>query len=502
MNQPGERLTILVTGATGYIGGRLARRLLTDGHAVRAMARDPRRLATLAAAGAECVGGDVLRPASLADAVRGIDVAYYFIHSMGAGPDFEERDREAARNFAAACATAGVGRVIYLGGLGLAGPSLSKHLASRQEVGDVLRAGSVPVTELRAAIIVGAGSASFEIIRDLSRRLRIMVCPRWVRSRCEPIALEQVLDYLVGVLREPRTIGEVLEIGGGEVLPYEDMLRQCASALGKWLVILPVPVLTPRLSSYWLNLVTSVPMSIARPLVEGLRNDAITTDHRIREWIPVRRMTFREAVARALAEDESGPLASRWTGAAAERVPAAAPTGVVLRDERRRAARVPAAALFAAVERIGGATGWYYGNSLWQLRGLLDRLLGGVGMRRGRRDPVAIAPGDPIDFWRVEEFIPGHLLRLRAEMKVPGAATLEFSVEEQPGGGSVLQQRAVFQPSGFWGRAYWIVLRPVHELVFGGMADGIVKAAEAQQGAGDRMPGAPAGHSRPGRPLS
>ena len=479
MIMPPEPAPILVTGATGYIGGRLALRLVGQGYTVRALARDPRRLGSLAESGVACVAGDVLRPETLAPALAGVDVAYYLIHSMEAGPDFAARDREAAANFAAACAAAGVRRIIYLGGLGRPGPALSKHLASRQEVGEVLRAGAVPVTELRAAIIVGAGSASFEIIRDLARKLPLMICPRWVRSRCEPIALDQVLAYLIGALREPRTIGEVLEIGGGEVLTYEAMMRQCALALGKRIRILVVPVLTPRLSAYWLNLVTSVPMHIAHPLVEGLRNDVVTTDQRIREWIPVAPLTFRAAVARSLAEEYAGPLATRWTGAAAGAGAAASWTGTVVGDEQRRAATVPAAALFATIERIGGATGWYYGDWLWRLRGLVDRLLGGVGMRRGRRDSVAIAVGDPIDFWRVEDFVPGHLLRLRAEMKVPGAATLEFAVEDQPSGGAVLAQRARFQPRGVRGRVYWNALRPLHLLVFRGMADGIVRAAEA-----------------------
>jgi uncharacterized protein YbjT (DUF2867 family) len=485
---PSERSTVLVTGATGYIGGRLAPRLLAQGYAVRALARDPRQLGSLAGAGVECVAGDVLKPASLAAGLRDVAFAYYLIHSMEAGPDFAARDREAAANFATAAAAAGVQRIIYLGGLGRSGPSLSKHLASRQEVGAVLRAGPVPVTELRAAIIVGAGSASFEIVRDLAWKLPVMICPRWVRSRCEPIALDQVLAYLVGALREPRTIGEVLEIGGGEVLTYEDMLRQCALALGKRIRILVVPVLTPRLSAYWLNLVTSVPMRIARPLVEGLRNDVVTTDQRIREWIPVPPIAFRDAVARALAEEHAGPLASRWTGAGAW-PGSAAPAGPVVGDEQRRAATVPAAVLFAAVERIGGVKGWYYADWLWRLRGLLDRLVGGVGMRRGRRDPFSLALGDPIDFWRVEDLVPGRLLRLRAEMKVPGAAMLEFVVEERPGGGAILTQRARFQPRGAWGRAYWHLLRPIHRLVFRGMADGIVRAAEAGVTSCDPHPG-------------
>lgn len=475
-------MRILVTGATGYIGGRLATRLLARGHRVRAMARDSRRLGALAAAGAECVTGDVLEVQSLGPALHGVEVAYYLIHSMGVGADFAERDREAAGNFAAACAAAGVRRIIYLGGLGQSGPALSKHLASRQEVGDLLRAGPVPVTELRAAIIVGAGSASFEIIRDLARKLPVMICPRWVRSRCEPIALDQVLEYLIGVLDEPRTVGEVLEIGGGEVLTYEDMLRQCAAALGKRVRIVGVPVLTPRLSSYWLNLVTSVPIDIARPLAEGLRNDVVTTDHRIREWIVLPPVTFRQAVERALAEDQAGPLASRWTGAAGPARPESlALPGALLRDERVLRANASPAALFAAVEQLGGASGWYYANWLWRLRGILDRLVGGVGMRRGRRDPVSLALGDPVDFWRVEAFVPGQLLRLRAEMKVPGRATLEFAVGvPAEGGGAVLTQRAEFEPRGSWGRSYWAALRPLHAFVFRGLAAGIVRAAETR----------------------
>lgn len=473
-------MTLLVTGATGYIGSRLAGHLLDRGRGLRVMARDPRRLAALAVAGADCVAGDVLQPESLVPALRGVEVAYYLIHSMGTGADYAARDREAAANFAAACAAAGVRRIIYLGGLGEATSALSKHLTSRQEVGDVLRAGPVPVTELRAAIIVGAGSASFEIIRDLARKLPVMICPRWVRSRCEPIALSQVLEYLVGVLDEPRTIGQVLEIGGGEVLTYQEMMRECAAALGKRVRIITVPVLTPRLSSYWLNLVTSVPMSIARPLVEGLRNDVITTDQRIRAWIPVAPMTFRQSVERALAEDGAGPLASRWTGAAGDAMSAPSPErNAILRDERIMRTNASPAAVFTVVEGIGGRTGWYYADWLWRLRGAIDRLLGGVGMRRGRRDPTVVALGDPIDFWRVEEVVPGKRLRLRAEMKVPGAATLEFEVRAAAEGtGAFLIQRAEFCPRGGWGRAYWNALRPIHALVFRGLAAGVVRAAE------------------------
>ena len=478
MNRLPDHPSILVTGATGYIGGRLARQLLVEGHTVRVMARDSRRLTALERAGAECVTGDVLDAASLTSAVRGIDVAYYLVHSMGAGPDFEARDRQAATNFAAACRVAGVKRIIYLGGLGREGPSLSSHLASRHETGKLLAQGTAPVTELRAAIIVGAGSASFEIVRDLAKRLRVMVCPRWVRSRCEPVVMHHVIAYLIGVLRVPQSVGQVLEIGGGEILTYEEMLRQCAEVMGKKILIFRVPVLSPRLSSYWLNLITSVPMSVARPLVEGLRNDVVTTDRRIRDWIPLERVTFREAAAIALSEEGAGPLPSRWTSAAVSGVPSSPSNRVVLRDERLRVSRATPEALFKAVERIGGTTGWYYGNGLWRLRGMIDRMFGGVGLRRGRRHPEEIVQGDAVDFWRVEEYVPGRLLRLRAEMKVPGAAVLEFEVSAASGGGSKLSQRASFVPNSAWGRFYWDAMRPVHAFVFRGMADGIVRAAE------------------------
>lgn len=478
MNEPLERPSILVTGATGYIGGRLARQLMVEGYKVRAMARDTRRLTTLERLGAECVSGDVLDAASLTSAVAGIDVVYYLVHSMADGRGFESRDRQAATNFAEACRIAGVKRIIYLGGLGREGPSLSSHLASRHETGKLLGQGTVPVTELRAAIIVGAGSASFEIVRDLAKRLRVMVCPRWVRSRCEPIVMHHVIAFLVGVLRVPQSVGQVLEIGGGEVLTYEEMLRQCAEVLGKKILIFRVPVLSPRLSSYWLNLITSVPMSVARPLVEGLRNDVVTTDRRIHDWIPLERVTFREAAAIALADEGAGPLPSRWTSATVRSSDPSAGNRLVLRDERVRTSRATPEVLFKAVERIGGTTGWYYGNGLWRLRGMLDRMFGGVGLRRGRRHPEEIVRGDAVDFWRVEEYVPGRLLRLRAEMKVPGAAVLEFEVNARAGGGSSLSQRASFVPNSAWGRFYWDFMRPLHAFVFRGMADGIVRAAE------------------------
>lgn len=483
---------ILVTGATGYIGGRLIPRLVAAGHSVRALARDPRRIhAALrdlrgpAGARVELAAGDVLAAETLDRALQGVDVAYYLVHSMttASHDGFADRDRAAARNFATAAARAGVQRIIYLGGLGDPAARLSEHLASRHETGDVLRRGPVPVTELRAAIIVGAGSASFEIIRDLAAKLPVMICPRWVRSRCEPIGITQVLDYLIGVLDHPQTMGQTLEIGGGEVLTYEAMMRQCAAEMGRRVRILTIPVLTPRLSAYWLNLVTAVPMSLAQPLVEGLRNDVVTRDHRIRNFIPVEPLTYREMVRRALVEEQAGPLPSRWTTAVtAPPASPGQPGAKELRDERVIHAPVAPERLFATVARVGGSTGWYFADRLWRLRGLIDRLLGGVGMRRGRPHPSAVAVGDPIDFWRVEDVIPGQLLRLRAEMRLPGDARLEFAIAPADGG-AVLVQRARFRPSNLWGRLYWYGLYPAHMVIFGGMARAIVRAAARADGA-------------------
>jgi uncharacterized protein YbjT (DUF2867 family) len=471
-------MKILVTGATGYIGGRLVPELLRRGHAVRVFARDPRKLDAAAwRPEVEVAAGDVARPETLPSALAGIDVAYYLVHSMGGhGVDFARRDREAAAAFGRAAAAAGVRRIVYLGGLGAPDAALSEHLRSRQETGAALREGGVPVTELRAAIIVGSGSASFEIIRDLARKLPVMICPRWVNSRCEPIAIRQVLGYLTGVLDEPRTIGGTFEIGGGDVLTYADLMRVCAEVMGRRVRILVVPVLTPALSAYWLNLVTTVPMSVARPLVEGLRNDVVTTDRRLAEWIPVERMSYREAVARALKRAaEPGRLESRWTSAQTRPVRLPNPQAELFDRREVRSEKAPER-VFAAVGRIGGDQGWYYADWIWRLRGVLDRLCAGPGMRRGRNHPTDIAVGDPIDFWRVQEYVPGRLLKLRAEMKVPGAATLTFEVVPE-GSGSRLVQLAEFTPYGFLGRLYWQVLIPVHAVIFGRMARAIVDAA-------------------------
>jgi uncharacterized protein YbjT (DUF2867 family) len=461
---------ILVTGATGYIGSRLVPALTAAGHRVRGLARDPRKLAAHGWDGVEIAAGDVLKPETLPAALEGIDAAYYLVHSMEAsGSDFAGKDRAAARAFADAAARAGVKRIVYLGGLG-SGPELSEHLRSRQETGDALREGPVPVTELRAAIIVGSGSASFEIIRDLARKLPFMICPRWVNSRCEPIAVRDVLGYLLGVLGEPATAGRTFEIGGGDVLTYADLMRICGEEMGRRVRIVTVPLLTPRLSAYWLNLVTAVPMSIAFPLVEGLRNDVVCRETSIRDLLPRDLVPFREAVRLALRQEQKADVPSRWTGASTPAASAPwAETSPLLFDRREVATPLPAAEVFDRVRRVGGANGWYFADALWALRGTLDRLAGGVGMRRGRRDPADLRVGDAVDFWRVERFEEGRLLGLRAEMKLPGQARLTFEVEPREAG-SLLRQTAEFHPEGLAGRAYWWALLPVHEVIFRGMA--------------------------------
>jgi len=472
-------MKILVTGATGYIGGRLVPRLIAQGHTVRCLTRSPKKVADRFA-GAEIVAGDAIdsltQPAAFAD----VDVAYYLIHSMGAGgAHFQSRDRAIARNFAVAAKAAGVKRIIYLGGLGDAKRALSEHLRSRHEVGDVLREYGPPVTEFRAAIIIGSGSVSFEMIRYLTERLPLMVAPKWVTTRCQPIAVDDVLDYLVGALENERTTGRSYEIGGRDVLSYRGLMLCYARVRGLRRLIIDVPLFTPRLSSYWIHLVTPVPAGIARPLIDGLRSEVIVQDEAALAEFPIRPIGCEEAIRRALDRYRDADRPTTWFDAYAGSASPGEFRGVVqgmLIDRRERRTAAKARAVFDVVTSLGGEYGWLFADWLWDLRGAMDWALGGVGMRRGRRSPTSLRIGDAVDFWRVEALEPNRLLRLRAEMKLPGNAWLEFAVAPEPTG-SMLKLTAFFEPRGLLGTAYWYIIAPMHNAIFGGLARRIVERA-------------------------
>ncbi len=477
---------ILVTGATGYIGGRLIPQLLEKGYRVRCLAREPRNLSGRDwETQVEIVSGDVLDRASLDKALEGCSAAYYLVHSMAAGErGFENRDRTSARNFADAAQQARVSRIIYLGGLGRRSEQLSHHLSSRHEVGDLLRQSTVPVTELRAAMIIGSGSASFEMMRALVSRLPVMICPRWVETRSQPIAIRDVLAYLIGCLANPATQGQTLDIGGSEVLTYREMMERFSKVLGLSRRIIVVPVLTPRLSAYWVNLVTPIPAGLAFPLIEGLRSETICENDQIRSLVPLDLIGFDESIRLALAKIKNHSVETRWAGAGLARrrrsVPQVdfKPADFAIRDEQKVKCAAPVAMLFDRVRGIGGDVGWYYANTLWRIRGAMDRVIGGVGLRRGRRDSVSLRIGDALDFWRVADIVPGERLLLHAEMHVPGDAWLEFRVNAIDGRHSELVQTAYFQPVRFWGRLYWNLFFPAHHFIFRGMAENIARAAE------------------------
>jgi uncharacterized protein YbjT (DUF2867 family) len=458
-------------------------RLVAAGHRVICLARDPSRLAGRGWTDVEIRQGDALDPATLPSAFEGVDAIYYLIHSMAeVSRDFEERDRTAAANVGAAARAAGVKRIIYLGGLGEGTTDLSPHLASRQQVGRILRESGVSVTELRAAVIVGSGSMSFEMIRYLTERLPVMITPRWVATRCQPIAIDNVLDYLTQSLTAPGAEGGTFEIGGADVLTYGDMMRGYAAVRGLRRHLISVPFLTPRLSSYWVDLVTPIPAAYSHPLIEGMRNEVIVRDPSAQDVFDVSLVPYREAVRRALADVRAGLTVTSWTGALARRDP-----GLTLQsleglqiEERRVTSAANAGTVFEVFVRIGGDRGWFYADWLWRLRGLVDRLMGGVGMRRGRRSQDVLRAGDALDFWRVETVEPGRLIRLRAEMKTPGPAWLQFEVQPRANDESLLIQTAFFQPRGLLGIAYWYLLYPIHQVMFSGMAHAIAREAEGE----------------------
>ncbi len=492
-----ESKLILVTGATGYVGGRLIPRLLDAGLRVRCLVRDPARLQGRAwRARVEVSRGDVLQPRSLPEAMQGVDAVYYLVHSMGGGSGFSERDLSAARNCARAARAAGVRRIVYLGGLGDPQADLSPHLRSRQETGAALREAGVPVTEFRAAVIVGSGSLSFEMIRYLTERLPVMVCPRWVFTRVQPIAIRNVLDYLVAALDFPESAGLVLEIGGRDVLTYAGMMSGYARARGLRRRLIPVPVLTPRLSSYWVHLITPIPAAIARPLIKGLGNEVVVRDDTARRMFPaIELLDYEASVRLALDKIQAGDVETAWsdalTSSQGQETPVSllAGEGMII-ERRQRNVAAHSGAVFRNFARLGGDRGWRYLDWAWQLRGMLDRLCGGVGMRRGRRDPETLRVGDALDFWRVEAVEPGRLVRLRAEMRVPGRAWLEFQTVASSDGTSVLTQTAFFAPKGLPGLLYWYLLYPVHRLIFSGLIRKL--AVNAALAAADRIPRPPA----------
>jgi uncharacterized protein YbjT (DUF2867 family) len=474
---------ILLTGASGYVGGRLLTRLQRRGSGVRCLARRPEFLRPRVPSGAEVVAGDVMERGTLTAAMTGIDTAYYLVHSLAAPGHFEELDRLGAENFADAACAAGVRRVIYLGGLGESASGLSPHLRSRQEVGEVLRAhaGGTEVVEFRASIVLGPGSASFEMIRALVERLPVMVTPRWVSVLAQPIAIDDLLEYLAGALDLPAAGHRVFEIGGRDAMSYRGIMGEYARQRGLTRVMVPVPLLTPRLSSLWLGLVTPLYARVGRRLIDSLRHPTVVRDDAALRAFAVRPLGAAEAIAAALGSEDRERAATSWSSAVSA-------TGVVARRGvsrfgnrlvDSRTVRVSAApeSAFAPILRLGGRNGWYYGDWLWRVRGWLDLLVGGVGMRRGRRDPEGLLPGDPLDCWRVEACEAPRRLLLAAEMKLPGRAWLEFEVTPE-GTGSVIRQTAVFDPVGLLGLAYWYSAYPLHQFVFAGMLAGIARAAE------------------------
>jgi uncharacterized protein YbjT (DUF2867 family) len=477
-------MRILVTGSTGYIGGRLVPALLQAGHDVRCLARDPRKLSQDPWRDqVEVVPGDVLDATTLVPAMAGCDAAYYLVHSMdGSGGDFRQRDQRAAATFRDAAAAAGVGRIIYLGGLG-SGEDLSDHLASRQEVGAVLAEGSTPVTEVRAAVIIGSGSVSFEMMRYLTEVLPVMVTPKWVRTRCQPIAIRNVLEILVGALDTADTADHVWEIGGPDQLTYEEMMRIYAEEAGlPRRLIIPVPVLSPQLSRHWIGLVTPLPTGVAKPLVNSLRNEVIVADNSVAEKLTGELIGFREAVREARRRSRELDVDTRWSDAAASPAEARPSDpdwagGTLKVDEQRVRTSAPPADVFWAFSRIGGEVGYYTFDWAWKLRGILDKAVGGVGLRRGRRHPEKLRPGEALDFWRVSAVEPDQRLQLWAEMKLPGEAWLEFEARAD-GDATELRQVAYFLPRGLLGRLYWLALVPFHVVIFKRMAQRIAATAE------------------------
>lgn len=478
-------MRVLVTGATGYIGGRLVPYLLNAGHQVRCMTRDPERLALDPWRDrVEVVLADALDPTTLDDALADCDVAYYLIHAMaGEVKRFAEIDRKTAANFAQACERQGLKRIVYLGGLGSDGDDLSEHLDSRREVGRILGSGATPVTEYRAAVIIGSGSMSFEMIRHLTEILPIMMRPRWIKSLCQPIAVRNVLEILLSAIKDPEPVDRTYDIGGPDILSYEELMQGYAKVAGlRKRLVIPAPIFSQRLSPLFVGLATPLPPNVARPLIQSLRHDVVVSGPSPPGFEPRKLMPYREAVSRALARTSDSAVETRWSDALispASSMPSDPQWSgaVMLSDKRVVTSSAPPEDLFWAVSRIGGDVGYYTMNWTWAIRGWFDQLIGGVGLRRGRRDPEELRPGESLDFFRVAEVNPDRgILLLRAEMKVPGTAWLGWSIDMTEDG-SRLTQSALFAPRGLFGRIYWYALLPIHAAIFKRMAERIAKTA-------------------------
>ncbi len=488
MTEEKVRPEIAVTGSTGYVGGRLVPLLLDAGFRVRCIAREPRKLDDRHWRGhpnVSVVASDLSDSDSLAPLLAGCDASFYLVHSMeSSGKDYADRDRKLAKVFAQAAMHAHVSRIVYLGGLGELSAGLSEHLSSRREVEKILASTGIPVTVFRAAMIIGSGSASFEILRYLVERLPIMITPSWVKTESQPIAIEDVLHWLVRCLSVPETSGKTLEIGGPDVLPYRELMRIMAEELGlRRRIVIPLPVLTPRLSSGWISLVTPVPYRIARPLAEGLRNRVVVTNNQVQQLMPHQAFGAREAIRQALAGVRRNEVATRWSVAGPIPGDPDWAGGAVFTDERSIVVYADAESVFQAVIRIGGGNGWYAGDMLWRIRGWMDTLVGGPGLRRGRRDTDRVEFGEAIDFWRVIALQPNRTLKLLAEMKLPGIATLDFSLAPaEVEGATKLTMTARFRSKGILGVLYWYSVLPLHNVVFGGMLKGIKRLAETRGG--------------------
>lgn len=478
----GAPARVLVTGATGYVGGRLVRELLAHNYHVRVLARDARKVEDHSWSDrVEIIEGDAMNPESLGVALHGVDVAYYLLHALMVSDDFEQKERTLATRFSEIAHNAGVRRIVYLGGIVSSDEDLSAHMTARTDTGEILRASGIPTIELRAGLVIGSGSASFEILRHLTERLPIMVTPRWLNNRVQPIAIRDVLRYLVGAAAMPAEINEDFDIGGPDVFTYKEMMQQYAEVAGlRHRIIIPLPVLTPWLASGWIGLVTPVPVILARRLVASLKHEMFARDDRIRQYIPdppQGRTPFKEAVRLALTRIKDYQVETRWSNASMPGTPSEPlPTdpdwagGSIYMDSREYRTPDSVDTVWERVEAIGGDNGYSTGTWAWKLRGVMDSLIGGVGLRRGRRDPLKLIEGEALDFWRVETVVRPSVLRLRAEMKLPGRAWLEFTVTPSDDGGSLLQQRALFAPQGLFGHLYWWLVAPFHVFVFPSMA--------------------------------